>query len=148
MKTKVPKAIQHGHKNLQLELKSIIAEGGKIGEKAKILSDMMISHFEKEEKYALPPLGLLLTLSEGNWKIEKNEAIRMADTLQAKLSEMTKEHEYISKLLQNLKIAADEENNSQAKYFVKNLTLHVELEDQVLYPATILIGNYLKKIST
>jgi len=30
--------------------------------------------------------------------------------------------------------------------FVKDLTQHVDIEDQVLYPATILVGNYLKQM--
>ncbi len=147
MKTKVPKAIQNGHEQLSDELKAIIAQGGKVGEKAKELSDSMKIHFEKEEKYALPPLGLLLALSEGNWEINANEAIMMADTLQSRLFEMTQDHKMISKFLEELKKIAEEENNSQAQNFVRNLILHIDLEDQVLYPATLLIGNYLRKMN-
>lgn len=146
MKTKIPKAIQHGHENLCSELEAIINEGGEIGKKAKILNEVMIPHFEKEEKYALPPLGLLLELSEGRWEIDKEEAIKMADNLHIKLAEMNQDHTKILKFLQELKYVSEAENNFQAKYFVRSLTLHIELEDQVLYPATILIGNYLKKM--
>ena len=146
MKPKTPKSIKNGHENLCRELKNISTFGGKIGEKAKLLEKVMYPHFEKEEKYALPPLGLLLALSEGHWQFDSNEAIKMSETLQSKLDELTIEHENISKALQDLKVAADEENNLYAKQFVKDLTLHVEIEDQVLYPATILIGNYLKNI--
>lgn len=148
MKPKIPKSIQHGHENLFNEIKKLIEAGGKVGEKAKILNNSMAPHFEKEERYALPPLGLLLILSEGGWEIDTAEAIKMTDTLQSKLAEMTNEHKQLSKLLQDLKVAADEENNTLAKKFVKDLVLHVDLEDQVLYPATLLVGNYLKNIKT
>lgn len=144
MKPKVPKAIEHGHEQLFNELKEVIAIGGKIGEKANTLNEHMHPHFKKEEEYALPPLGLLLALSEGRWQLDRNEAIKMADTLEAKLAEMTAEHRAIEKYLHNLKKTAEESNNAQALLFIKNLTLHIELEDQVLYPATILVGNYLK----
>lgn len=147
MKPKIPKAIQHGHEYLCSELKKIIAERGELGKKAKILEDCMGKHFMKEEKYALPPLGLLLTLAEGGWEVDPAEAIKMSDTLQEKLEEMTKEHEMILELLLDVEIVAEKENNNLAKHFIKNLRLHAELEDQVLYPATILIGNYLKKIN-
>lgn len=144
MKPKTPKAIEHGHEQLFEEILDIISIGGRIGETADSLNKNMAPHFKKEEEYALPPLGLLLAISEGRWELEKNEAIKMADKLEEKLAEMTAEHREIEKYLQELKKVAEEEENQPTLLFVKNLTLHIELEDEVLYPATILIGNYLK----
>lgn len=146
MKPKTPKAIRHGHENLCSELQAIINFRGNIGEKAEFLSHIMYAHFQKEEEYALPPLGLLLALSEGNWQVCSEEGIKMADILQSKLSELKKEHENILEALQGLKIAGEKENNADVKDFVNDLTIHVDVEDQVLYPATILIGNYLKHL--
>lgn len=146
MKPKIPKAIQHGHEHLCEELKNIMIKGGEIGEKAKILDEYMSYHFKKEEEYALPPLGLLLALSEGDWELDPKEAIKMSDTLHEKLEEMTKEHVHILKLLKDLEVVANKEDDIWAKHFIKNLRLHAELEDQVLYPATLLIGDYLKHV--
>ena len=146
MKPKTPKSIKNGHENLCSELKAITAIGGTIGEKAKLLENVMYPHFKKEEKYALPPLGLLLVLSQGHWEIDTDAAIEMSEMLQSKLSELKEEHDIISDALQSLKIIADAENNLKVKQFVKDLILHVEIEDQVLYPTTILIGNYLKNL--
>lgn len=146
MGPKIPKAIQNGHENLCSDLITIINYGGKLGEKAKRLDKVMAPHFHKEEEYALPPLGLLLAISEGHWEIDSDEAIKMSETLQSKLSELKIEHENISRFLQDLKVVADEEDNLKAKQFVKDVMLHVEIEDQVLYPTTILIGNYLKSL--
>lgn len=148
MKPKIPQSLQHGHENLLIEIKELIKSGGKIGEKAKVLNDAMKPHFDKEENFALPPLGLLIALSEGSWEIDKTEAIKMADTLKEKFNEMAQDHKDILKMLDELKVIAEEENNIHAKIFVKNLKVHAELEDQVLYPATLLIGNYLKNKST
>lgn len=144
MKPKTPKAIRNGHENLCSELKNITLDSGKIGEQARIIEETMYPHFRKEEKYALPPLGLLLSLSEGNWEFDADEAIRMSEMLQSELSDLKQDHENISKAIKKLKVIADKENNLFAKRFVKDMTLHVEIEDQVLYPATILIGDYLK----
>lgn len=146
MKPKIPKSIKNGHENLCTELQAITALGGNIGETAKHLEDVMYKHFQKEEEYALPPLGFLLALSEGSWEIDSEAAIKMADRLQSKLSELKEEHTQISKALQNLKMVAEAEGEISAKQFVKDLTLHVDIEDQVLYPTTILIGNYLKNL--
>lgn len=144
MKPKMPTALEHGHQQLFEEIQEIIAIGGRIGETADSLNINMTPHFKKEEDYALPPLGFLLAISEGRWELDKNEAIKMADKLEEKLSEMTEEHREIERYLNELKKIAEEEKNAQTLSFVKNLTLHIELEDEVLYPATILVGNYLK----
>ena len=146
MTPKTPKTIKHGHEILCTELKLITNMPGEIGEKAKLLEEVMYPHFEKEEKYALPPLGLLLALSEGSWEIDSDEAIKMSDTLKDKLSELKGEHDKILVALENLKMSSESENNFTVKQFIKDLLLHVEMEDQVLYPATILIGNYLKHL--
>lgn len=144
MRPKIPKALEYGHQQLFEEIKEVIAIGGRIGQTADSLNKNMAPHFKKEEEYALPPLGFLLAISEGRWELDKNEAIKMSEKLEEKLSEMTEEHREIERYLLELKKIAEEENNSQALLFVRNLNLHIELEDEVLYPATILVGNYLK----
>lgn len=144
MKPKTPKALKHGHETLYADLDNIISFGGNIGEKAKCLANLLYPHFKKEEEFALPPLSLLLALSQGHWEIDSQAAIEMANKLQDKHAEMKKEHGAIGIALLELRNVAEEENNSKTKRFVKDLTLHVEIEDQVLYPTTILIGNYLK----
>jgi len=146
MKLKTPDSIVNGHENLRSELEDIINVKGDIGEAAKLLYEVMTKHFQKEEKYAFPPLSLLLIMSQGHWEFNADEAIKMTETLESRLSELAIEHEGILKALKVLKNVADNENNSQAKQFVKDLIIHVEIEDQVLYPSTILIGNFLKHL--
>lgn len=147
MKPKIPNAITHGHEILCAELEDVIAEGGKPSEKAKSIKEAMEAHFKKEEEYALPPLGLLIALTEGGWEISTEEAIKMADNLKSNMTEVIEEHKKIAEILKELKLIAEETDSFVTKQFCKSLTLHMELEDEVLYPATLLIGKYLKKIS-
>jgi len=142
----VPESLKHGHEILCSELKNIVALGSEIGAKAQLLDKIMSAHFKREEEYALPPLGLLLALADGNWDLDSTEAIKMSEILKSKLSELKKEHDNISEALENLKKVALQKNNLSVNRFVKDLTQHVDIEDQVLYPATILVGNYLKQM--
>lgn len=144
MKPKTPTALKNGHENLYKDIEVIVSSGGKTAEQANTLAKVLHPHFKKEEEYALPPLSLLIALSEGNWKIDSKTAIVMADRLHSELTEMKKEHDNINRILEKLKMLAIEEKNLKAMRFVDDLNLHIEIEDQVLYPATILIGNYLK----
>ncbi len=98
MRPKTPNALLHGHENLFNDIENIIAIGGDIGEKAKLLAEISRPHFKKEEEYALPPLSLLLAISEGNWEFESKAAIEMADKLEAKLSDMKKDHRVICEI--------------------------------------------------
>lgn len=148
MKLKTPKSISHSHEYLCSELKSLINNGNRFGEEAKVLSELMVKHFEKEERYALPPLGLLLTLAEGKWQIDEKTIIKMSDELNSKRLELKEEHEQIYNVMQNLVAIAEKEDYRDAKRFIKDLQLHMELEDQVLYPASVLVGNYLKKFKS
>ncbi len=145
MNPQTPKALLDGHKKLFKDIDDIISLGGNIGENAKLLVDIARPHFKKEEEYALPPLGILSALSKGNWELESAAATEMADILEAQLLEMKKDHGVIRKILENLKMQAEKENNQKVIQFVDDLKLHIEVEEQVLYPTTILIGSYLKK---
>lgn len=144
MKPKTPKALLNGHENLFTDMENLISVGGELGEMAQLLYEISRPHFKKEEEYALPPLSLLLALSQGHWTIESHAAIEMANTLKDKLEEMKKEHVTICEKLEDMKTLAENENNQRVKQFINDLKLHIEIEEQVLYPATILIGNYLK----
>lgn len=146
MKPKTPSSLEKGHANLHNDLDAVISLGGKLGEKAQQLAKVLYQHFEKEEEFALPPLSFLLMLTEGSWKIDTNAAIVMSEKLESKLSEMTKDHQNINKILEQFLAIAKEENNYKAIQFARDLNIHVEIEDQVLYPTSILIGRYLKNI--
>lgn len=145
MNPKTPQALLRGHKILFNDLGDIVSLGGDIGENAKLLADIARPHFKKEEEYALPPLSLLSALSEGNWEIESQAAVEMAERLHVKLLEMKNEHGTIRKILKKLNDIAENINNEKVKQFTNDLELHIEVEEQVLYPATIFVGEYLKK---
>jgi acyl-CoA synthetase (NDP forming) len=101
-------------------------------------------HFEKEEEYALPPLGLLPVLASGRATPEMMDAAEMASRLRAELGQMLQEHKEIAVALDVLTDAAKQEGREDAASFAERLMLHAQIEEEVLYPASILIGEYLK----
>jgi hypothetical protein len=54
------------HEELHSELEKATREKGAVGEAAKAVAKVLHPHFVKEEEYAMPPLGLLALLAEGN----------------------------------------------------------------------------------
>lgn len=70
--------------------------------------------------------------------------IPITDRLKAELPEMLGEHKVIVAALENLKTAAEAENKPEHARFAEKLALHAQTEEEVLYPAAILVGEYLK----
>lgn len=140
----VPGSIAAEHRELHEELRSAILSGGKTGNAAKIVEQHLSAHFEKEEAYALPQLGLLVPLAEGRVLPEMKPAIELSDRLKADMPKMLEEHKRIVEALNALKEVAKTENQTQAISFAEHLSAHAQNEEQVMYPAAILVGEYLK----
>ena len=140
----VPKSLKLEHDELHAELAMVIKVGGKIGDSAKAVAEILHPHFVKEEEYAMPPLGLLSALAEGEVTAEMKNVLPMTDRLQAELPEMLKEHKTIISALISLMDVAMEENKMEYVRFADKLMLHAQNEEEVLYPASMLVGKYLK----
>ena len=140
----IPKSLKLEHENLHAELVMATKVGGEIGDSAKTVARILHPHFVKEEEYAMPPLGLLSSLAEGKVNIEMKNVLMMTDKLKAELPEMLKEHKAIISALINLIDAAKKENKMEYVQFADKLMLHAQNEEEVLYPTSILIGEYLK----
>ncbi len=140
----VPSAVEAEHKELRAELSKLTQAGGKTGTAARKLQKELQPHFEKEEKYALPPLGLLGPLSQGKVTQDMRPAIALSDDLKAQLPEMLVEHRAIEAAARDLETAGREENQPEATAFAEKLLVHAQTEEQVLYPSAILVGEYLK----
>jgi hemerythrin HHE cation binding domain-containing protein len=144
IKLQVPSSIAAEHHELHEELASAIKSGGQTGDAAKIVEQRLSSHFEKEEEYALPQLGLLAPLAEGRVSPDMKPAIELSDRLKADMPKMLEEHKAIVEALNTLKEAAKAENKMQAISFSEKLSAHAQNEEQIMYPAAILVGEYLK----
>jgi hypothetical protein len=144
IKLQVPSSIAAEHHELHEELASAIKSGGKTGDAAKIVEQRLSSHFEKEEEYALPQLALLAPLAKGIVSPDMKPAIELSDKLKADMPRMLEEHKAIVEALNTLKEAAKAENKMQAISFAEKLSAHAQNEEQVMYPAAILVGEYLK----
>ena len=71
-----PSSIQREHEHLHHQLDAAIAAGGKTGERAKEVAKVLLPHFEAEDTYAMPPLGLLEPLARGKTRERRAGACR------------------------------------------------------------------------
>ena len=144
MEFKIPQSLKLEHEELHAELARATRVKGKIGESAKAVAKVLHPHFIKEEEYAMPPLGLLSSLAGGKVTGEMKSVLTMTDRLKSELPQMLDEHKAIIAALKILIDAATKEKKMEYVHFADKLISHAKNEEEVLYPASILIGEYLK----
>lgn len=144
MKIKIPQPLKVEHEELHAELGEATKAGGKTGEAAKAAAKILHNHFVKEEEFALPPIGLLSLLAGGKIDKEMRSVLTMTDRLKAELPEMLREHKAVVAALKTLTAAAKKEQLPEHVRFAEKLMLHAQTEEEVLYPAAILVGEYVK----
>jgi hypothetical protein len=144
MEFTIPQSLRTEHEELHAELAKGTKEGGTVGEAAQAVARVLHPHFLKEEEYALPPLGLLVSLAGGKVPGDIQAALSMTDRLKGDLGQMLEEHKAIVAQLENLIEASKKEKKPAYVRFAKKLVLHARMEEEVLYPAAILIGQYLR----
>ncbi|MDD4985875.1 MAG: hemerythrin domain-containing protein [Dehalococcoidales bacterium] len=144
MEFNIPTSLQLEHKELHAELAKAIAVPGKLGKAAQNVATVLEPHFKKEEEYALPPLGLLPILAGGKIRPEMRAVLLMTDRLKADLPHMLEEHKTIVTALHDLIQEARKARLSEHERFAEELILHAKNEEEVLYPAALLVGQYIK----
>ena len=140
----VPVTLNEEHEELHNELARIAEAGGAIGDAAKQVAVIMHPHFVKEEEYAMPPLGLLEPISKGEIKEEMRDIIPITDKLKEMLPRMLSEHQSIVDALIKLANVSIKENRMEIAFIAKKLIAHVKTEEEILYPAALLVGEYLR----
>ena len=144
MASLIPSSIKAEHDELHIRLKAITELPGRTGEAARTVAHLLHDHFEKEEAYAMPPLGLLPALAKGASPSAKEEVMALSAQLERDMPNMLAEHARIVDALKALAEAAKAENQQEAVRFAVALEQHAHTEEEILYPAAILVGHYLR----
>jgi len=144
MPIRIPEPLRAEHHELHAELAEATRAGGRTGEAAKAVARLMHAHFEKEEEYALPPLGLLPDLAGGKVEPAMAAVLKMTDRLEADLPAMLAEHRDIVTALGKLIDAANAEGKPAYVRFAEKLMAHARTEEDVSYPTALLIGRFVR----
>jgi hypothetical protein len=140
MKFDIPAPLRAEHAELHERLVAATGVPGAVGEAAREVARLLHPHFVREEEFALPPLALLAPLARGEARTEMAEVLPMTRHLRAELPQMLAEHRTIVAALEKLRSAASGAGLPQHARFADALIQHAETEEQVLYPAAILVG--------
>jgi len=144
MKFEIPDAMKSEHEELSAELAAAMRVGGKTAVAAKAVADAAREHLRREEEFALPPLGLIAALVAGGVTAEMRDVIALTDRLQAEMPRMLADHAQIVIALDRLVSAAKAERKEEVVRFADRLVRHALIQEQVTYPAAVLVGEFVK----
>lgn len=142
----IPRSLKLEHEELHEELLRATREPGAVGEAARGVAKALHPHFVKEEEFAMPPLGALAAVARGDKVADAAALMAQARRVAEELPQMLAEHRAIVGTLERLEAAAREAGKPEYGRFAAKLKLHARTEEEVLYPAAILVGRALERL--
>jgi hypothetical protein len=136
--------VREEHEELHRRLSEARMAGGGVGEAAKKVAMLLHAHLIREEELAMRPLGLLRALAEGAVSADMGGVLALTNALKDELPRLVAEHQQIVLALHALREAAHDEAAPAYEELADQLVLHARMEEEVLYPAAILVGEFLK----
>ena len=140
----VPESMRVEHAEIHDALVRATKAPGRVGAAARELAETLHPHFVREEEIALPPLGLLAPLARGEMTPGMRDVLPLTDALRQELPRMLEEHMAIRAATQRLGEAARAEGNAEVVHLAENLARHAQAEEELFYPAAILIGDLVR----
>jgi hypothetical protein len=132
------------HERLRQELEKATTIGGETAEAARAVLKVLVPHMLLEEEFAIPPVKLLPRLARGEFTPDMVKILPKTEMMKAELPRMLAEHVLIVEALRRLLQAAVKERHDGYAGFAQKLILHAQQEEEVFYPASILVGEYIK----
>jgi hemerythrin superfamily protein len=83
-------------------------------------------------------------LMVGDWNRSMQDVLPLTDRLRAELHSMKEEHKAIVAALHTLISVARSEQKLEAARFAERLIMHAHMEEQILYPAALLVGELVR----
>jgi hypothetical protein len=140
----IPASIRAEHHEIHQALEAATKAPGEVGVAARALARVLDPHFVREEQIALPPLGLLAPLARGERSPAMRAVLPLTDSLRAELPRMLREHQTIHAATVHLQQVARERRNLPAQRVAEQLLLHAQSEEQMMYPAALLVGDFVR----
>ncbi len=143
MELKIPQSIQIEHEELHTEIAHALKAGGRTAEASRRVMKILQPHMAREEEFVAPALALLREVAAGRITQEMAPLAPRIGALKGELPRMLDEHDQMVVALRLLMQAAVEEKQPGFARLAQRLISHAQQEEEILYPAAILVGDAL-----
>ena len=143
-KDQMPSVLSMELEAIQEELSRATRIGGKTANAAWEVTRVLYPHVYREEAFAIPPLLLLPKLARGEFDPDMETMLQKTEIMKSEFPRMLEEHKSIVASLQKLLQVSTAEGHVGYARLAQRLILHAQTEEEIFYPASILVGEYLK----
>ena len=140
----LPTVLKIEHEAIEEELARASRAGGETEKAAWQVTRVLFPHIYREEEFAIPPLLLIPQLSRGEFAPEMASILSKTEVMKKELPRMLAEHKAIVNARRKLLHAASAEGQTGFADLAQKLIHHAQMEEEVLYPASILVGEFVK----
>jgi hypothetical protein len=147
-KLEVPIPLRIEHSRLRNDLALARQDPGAVGDAARVLERAWGPHLAHAEASVLPPLGVLRALTRNEAIPDAAQAIAMSTQLERDLPALLDEHRTLYDATKRFMDAASREHKPVFEDLARRLWIHLRLEEDVLYPSVLLVGQQLKARET
>jgi hypothetical protein len=144
MKLEIPEVLRRQHRQLDLQLQSATILTSPLGDAARKLAVVLHGHLLREEQFAHPLLSVLPQLADGRVERDMSIVVPIAERLRGELRHLRQEHVGIVAALEVFAEAARAEDRVEYQQLAHALIEHVRMEEAILYPAALLVGEYVR----
>lgn len=140
----LPSTLKQEHEELHAQLHEFMNEPANVGAAARAVAHVLHPHMVREEIFAIPPLSLLPALAKGELTPEMADVLELTDRMRHELPMLLEEHKVIFTAVNALLHAARAAKRVEVVKFAEKLALHARIEEDLLYPTAILVGDYVR----
>ncbi len=144
MEFPIPESLKAEHDEFRGKFIQVAREKGRLGSGAAALLRALKPHSAQEEEFVFPPLSLLFSLAGGRLSAEMGDVLPLTEKMKQELPSLLAEHSTIVTALRKFKEAALEEKRQDCADLADRIITHIQSEEDVIYPVSILIGEYVK----
>jgi hypothetical protein len=141
----IPEGMKEEHEELHDQLRKAIKMPGTVGKPAKLVTDTLHPHLERENELALPVVGIMRELAEGKTSPDYPKALQLCEQFKVEYQRMLQEHAEIVKALGELEKAAKKAKKSGVLDFARKLKMHAKTEEDLTYPGVLMAGRLLRQ---
>lgn len=143
-KAEVPFSIKQEHDTLLRQIQKLSLFEDSAGQAGKKLHQLIEHHFKEEESFVLPQLGLLPLLASGKLPDRGAEVIELSGKLESHLLHLKAEHQLIKAYVDELKQVAAKKDLPEIIALEEELKKHANTEEEIFFPAAVLVRDFLK----
>jgi len=140
----IPISLLQEHAVLTTELNTAAGLPGETGVAARRVLSLVTPHFKDEQRRVYPLLNLLPTLGAQQVQPWMADLLPVADRLRLGIDEIRYAHVAIGRALDDLHAAAWREGQSEYAFLAERIRRHEQLEEEILYPAALVVGDELR----